>query len=82
MASVLSFDGSLSFSFGFRRALSNCETTDVLTLLSYIEEVEFRHGRRNFRGWSLSSSEGFSCNSFSLWMNIFIRCEFFSYVEC
>lgn len=44
---VLNHGGSsLSFSLGFRRQLTNRETTEVINLLSLIGDCQFREGRR------------------------------------
>ena len=62
--------------FGFLHALSDRETTYLLTLLSLIEELEFRLGRRNFHCWCLSLSKGFSYTSFFNWLlNPSLHCE-------
>lgn len=62
VSDVLVWSGnSISFFFGFLRALSNRESTDVASLFSLIEGFDFRMGRWDVRVWSPNSTMGFSC---------------------
>ncbi|TYK09969.1 calpain-type cysteine protease DEK1 [Cucumis melo var. makuwa] len=65
MADFLVWNGnSCSFSFGFRRALSDRETSNVVALISLLESHSFRLGRRDVTVWSPFPLEGFLCKSF------------------
>ena len=60
---LVRYETSMSFSFGFRRNLTNKEMTEVAPLLSLLEGCSFREGRRDIRVWNLNLSRGFSCKS-------------------
>lgn len=58
------FANFVSFSFRFRRHLSNRKTTEVASFLSLLKESSFRAGRRDICVWSGDLVEGLSCKSF------------------
>ena len=59
----MSSENFVSFSFGFRRSLTNREMTDVASLLSFLEGFTVREGKRDARVWIPNPNRGFSCNS-------------------
>lgn len=65
VSDILIWSGSsVSFSLSFRHHLSNTETTEAASLLSLLEECNFREGKRNVRVWKPNPVDGFSCKSF------------------
>ena len=72
---------SVSFTFGFRRHLTNRDTKELASVLSLLEGCPSREGRRNVHVWSPNPSQGFSSKSlFSLLLDPSPTREFVFYV--